>query len=78
MNLEQSNGHLPPCTVADTMNRMNGFEDKVIENAIKETASIAFARTQTEELPPPNAKMPHGVPRSRWNGKYRPRYTSPR
>jgi hypothetical protein len=46
------------------MNRMNGFEDNVIENAIKETASIAYG-TQTEELPLSNAKMSHGVPRSR-------------
>ncbi|OAX32553.1 cytochrome P450 [Rhizopogon vinicolor AM-OR11-026] len=38
-----SNGQMPPCLVADTMNRMNGFENKVIENAVKEAASFAFA-----------------------------------
>ncbi|OAX34799.1 cytochrome P450 [Rhizopogon vinicolor AM-OR11-026] len=40
-----SNGKMPPCLVADTMNRVNGFENKVIENAVKEAASTAFAAT---------------------------------
>ncbi|OAX37164.1 cytochrome P450 [Rhizopogon vinicolor AM-OR11-026] len=40
---KMSNGQVPPCMVADTMNRMNGFEDEVVETAIKEAASIAFA-----------------------------------
>ncbi|OAX36487.1 cytochrome P450 [Rhizopogon vinicolor AM-OR11-026] len=40
-----SNGQMLPCLVADTMNRMNGFENKVIENAVKEAACIAFTAT---------------------------------
>ncbi|OAX34801.1 cytochrome P450 [Rhizopogon vinicolor AM-OR11-026] len=40
-----SDGQMPPCLVADTMNRMNGFENKIIENAIKEAASLAFGAT---------------------------------
>ncbi|OAX35687.1 cytochrome P450 [Rhizopogon vinicolor AM-OR11-026] len=38
-----SNREMPACVVADTMNSMNGFENEVIEAAIKEAACIAFA-----------------------------------
>ena len=47
-NRKQSNGQVPPCLVADTMNRMNGFENEVIETAIKEAAALTFAGTQAE------------------------------
>ncbi|KAJ8592279.1 cytochrome P450 [Rhizopogon salebrosus TDB-379] len=36
-------GHVPPCFVANTMNRMDGFEDGVIETAVKEVACTSFA-----------------------------------
>ncbi|OAX33816.1 cytochrome P450 [Rhizopogon vinicolor AM-OR11-026] len=42
-NHNQSNGQMPQCLVADTMNRMRGFENEVIEAAIKEAACISFA-----------------------------------
>ncbi|OAX34805.1 cytochrome P450 [Rhizopogon vinicolor AM-OR11-026] len=41
-NHSQSSGQMPPCLVADTMNRMSGFENEVVEAAIKEAACIAF------------------------------------
>ena len=40
---KQSNGEVPSCIVADTMISMNGFENEVIETAIKEVAGTAFA-----------------------------------
>ncbi|KAJ8592290.1 cytochrome P450 [Rhizopogon salebrosus TDB-379] len=38
-----SKEHVSPCFVTDTLNKMNGFEDKVIQAAIKEAACVAFA-----------------------------------
>ena len=35
--------------MTDTLNKMNGFEDKVIQAAIKEAACVAFAGTPAKE-----------------------------
>jgi len=36
---------MPSCVVTEAMNQMNGFENDVVETAIKEATCIAFAGT---------------------------------
>jgi len=33
---------MPPCVVTDIMNNMDGFDNDVVETALKEAACIAF------------------------------------
>ncbi|OAX34414.1 cytochrome P450 [Rhizopogon vinicolor AM-OR11-026] len=42
-----SHGRLSPCSVADAMNRMNGFENEVLETAIKDASSMAGVASET-------------------------------
>jgi hypothetical protein len=43
---------MPPCLVADSMNSMGGFENDIVETAIKEAASVAFAGIYIKALSP--------------------------
>ena len=46
----QSTGEMPLCVVADTMHRMNGFENDDIQTAIKEVACMIFGGIHFEGL----------------------------
>jgi hypothetical protein len=50
INHKKSTGQIAPCLVADTMDSMNGFENKAVETAIKEAASTAFAGIYADSM----------------------------